>query len=257
MPGFFGPNINWSVSGKYNNVTNVIVAYITDREKLAQYIPAPFEVAELPIITIVYSCNKEVDWLAGRSYNLIGVNAAVKFNGKEDQLEGGLTLVMWENLTDPILTGREVQGIPKVYADIPDHQVIGGVYRVNASHYSNRILEMTAKDLVKPSDEEIAAYAEANEGKDNWFGWKYIPDSSGFGAAISHATLFPSVNEATEAWVGQGTVSWEHLTWEQNPLQHHIVNALADLPIVDYAYTIVTKGSTDLMPEGKFPRALK
>ena len=32
----------------------------------------------------------------------------LKFRGEEDQLEGALTLVMWENLTDPILTGREV-----------------------------------------------------------------------------------------------------------------------------------------------------
>ena len=61
--------------------------------------------------------------MAGRSYNLIGVNASVKFKGKEDQLEGALTLSMWENLTDPILTGREIKRIPKVHSDIPNHQI--------------------------------------------------------------------------------------------------------------------------------------
>jgi len=257
MPAFFGPNNRGFKSGKYNRVTNIIVSYLTDAEKLAAYIPAPFEVAELPVVTIAYACNKEVDWLAGRGYNLIGVNAAVKFNGKEDQLEGSLTLVMWENLTDPILTGREIQGIPKVYADIPDHQVINGEWRVNASHFSNRILEITASDLTVPTEEEISGFQEAMEGKDNWMGWKYIPNPGRGGAAISHPTLFPSTAEPTEIWIGQGNVNWEHLTWEQNPTQYHIVNALADLPNLGTIATIITKGSTDLMPVGVTPRILK
>ena len=49
------------------------------------------------------------------------MSAAVVFNGEQEQLEGTFTLVIWENLTDPILIGREVQGIPKIYADIQDH----------------------------------------------------------------------------------------------------------------------------------------
>jgi len=257
MPAFFGSAQSESGSAKYHNVTSIIVSYLTDRDKLARYIPAPFEVAELPIISVAYSCNKEIDWLAGRCYNLIGINAAVKFSGVEDQLEGYLTLVMWENLTDPILTGREFQGIPKIYADIPDHQIINGKWSVNASHFSNRILSMSAKDLIVPSDEEIAESQESMKGKDNWLGWKYIPSPDGVGADVSYPTIFPSENETTEIWVGQGSVQWEHLTWEQNPTQSHIVNALADLPILDYVHTAVIKGSCDLAPEGQKGRALK
>ena len=257
MPAFFGPAMRGVKSGKYNQVTNMIVSYLTDAEKLSAYIPAPFEVADLPVMTIACACNKEVDWLAGRGYNLIGVNAAVKFNGEQDKLEGNLTLVMWENLTDPILTGREIQGIPKVYADIPDHQVIEGEWRVNASHFSNRILEMTAKNLRAPTEEEMTGYQEATEGKDNWMGWKYIPNTGGVGAALSHPTLFPASSEFTEVLVGEGNVSWEHLTWEQNPTQYYIVNALADLPNLGVVATIITKGSTDLAPPEAAPGVLK
>jgi len=257
MPGFFGSNKWQFESGRYNDVTNIIVSYLTDGDKLAQYIPAPFAVGELPSITVAYACNKQVDWLAGRSYNLIGVSAGVTFKGEVDQLEGNLTLVMWENLTDPILTGREIQGIPKIYADIPDHQVVKGQWRVNASHFSSQIVEITAKDLIAPTVEEIAAFEAATAGRDHWMGWKYIPNPSGVGAAVSHATVFPSENEITEAWVGQGSVNWEHLTWEQNPTQFHIVNALADLPNLGYLATIVTKGSANLKPVGKTPRTLK
>ncbi|MBU2644154.1 acetoacetate decarboxylase family protein [bacterium] len=257
MPGFFGPRQFPKASGRYHHVTSIVVSYLTDREQLARYLPAPFEVGELPIVTVAYACNKEVDWLAGRSYNLLGVHAAVTFKGEKDQLEGALTLVMWENLTDPILTGREVQGIPKIYADIPDHQVIDGVWRVNASHYANRIVEMEVRDLRPPTTEETAAFEEATKGKDNWMGWKYIPNPDGVGPALSHATLFPAENEISEIRVGQGTVSWDRLTWEQNPTQFHIVNALADLPNLGTVYTAVSKGSTDLAPPDRAPRILK
>lgn len=257
MPGFFGGRPLGKSSARYNDVTNLIISYLTDPEKLSRYIPEPFEVGELPVVTVAYACNKQVEWLAGRSYNLIGVNASVKFNGQQDQLEGGLTLVMWENLTDPILTGREIQGIPKIYADIPDHQVINGDWHVNASHFSNRILEMSARDLRTPTAAEIETLQAATEGKDNWMGWKYIPTPEGSGASLSHATLFPSKADITEIWLAEGEVSWEHLTWEQNPTQFHIVNALADLPIEAYLFTVITKGSVDLMPPDKSPRILK
>ena len=257
MPGFFGPLPRKVIGRKYNDVTSIIVSYLTDREQLAKYIPVPFEVGELPIITVSYACNKGVEWLAGRSYNLIGVNASVKFKGKEDQLEGALTLAMWENLTDPILTGREIKGIPKIFADIPDHQINNGQWRANASHFGNQILQISADNLTPLSEQEIAELKKSMQGKDNWMGYKYIPNPNGVGPAVSYPTLFPSENIATEVWHGQGEVQWEHLTWEQNPTQFHIINALAELPVVSYLPAVMAKGSANLILPDNMPRALK
>jgi hypothetical protein len=88
-------------------------------------------------------------------------------------------------------------------------------------------------------------------------GWRYLPAVGGFGAALSEPTTFPSENVITEALVGEGEVDWNHLTWEQNPTQFHIVNALADLPILEYRPAIVTKGSSNLLLPERWPRALK
>jgi hypothetical protein len=55
-------------------------------------------------------------------------------------------------------------------------------------------------------------------------------------------TTFPSKTTITETQVGKGSIDWEHLTWEQDPTQFHIVNALADLPNLGVIYTAVTKG---------------
>ena len=48
---------------------------------------------------------KEIEWLAGRGYNTLGVSFPVVFNGEVDRATGSLLTVLWENLTDPILTG--------------------------------------------------------------------------------------------------------------------------------------------------------
>ena len=58
MPAHFGPRTDKVPSGWYHDVTNLIVSYRTDREKLAAYVPEPFEVAEDAIVSVVYVCNK-------------------------------------------------------------------------------------------------------------------------------------------------------------------------------------------------------
>jgi acetoacetate decarboxylase len=257
MPAHFGPRTGKVPSGWYHNVTNLVVSYRTDKEKLAAYLPEPFKVAEDAIISVVYACNKEIDWLAGHGYNLIGVNASVVFKGEVDHLQGYYTLVMWENLTDPILTGRETQGIPKIFADIPDHAIVNGAWRVKASHFSHRIMEMTISDLADPTVEEITELQKSMEGKDNWMGWKYIPNPDSAGASVSMATLFPAESTYSAVQIGTGSVAWEHLEWEQNPTQYHIVNALADLPVLEYFPAVMTKGATNLAVDDKPVREIK
>jgi hypothetical protein len=93
-------------------------------------------------------------------------------------------------------------------------------------------------------------------------GWRYIPAVGGFGAALSEPTIFPSENVITEAYVGTGAIRWNHLTWEQNPTQFHIVNALADLaladlPVLEYRPAFITKGSTNLFIPERWSRALR
>lgn len=257
MPAHFGPmNFGPKNSGWYHDITMMVVSYLTDREKLAAYLPEHVEVAEEAEITVAYARNRDIDWLAGNGYNLISVNASVIFNGKNGPMPGSYTLVMWENLTDPILAGREMTGIPKIYADIPDHTVNDGEWRCNASHFGHRIMELSIDNLSAPSAEEVEAGMKAQEGKDNPMGWRYLPAVGGAGTRVNEITLFPSENVYKEVLVGQGTIDWSHLTWEQNPTQYHIVNALADLPILEYRPALVTKGSANLTLPGRPSRVL-
>jgi acetoacetate decarboxylase len=235
----------------------MVVPFLTDRDSLAAHLPPPFEVGEEPIVTVLYACNRQVDWLAGHGYNMIGVSASVVFKGDVDELAGSFTLVMWENLADPILTGRELQGIPKLYADIPDHSVVGGTWRANAGHFGHSIVDLAIKNLEPVTAEEIEQAAADQAGADHPMGWRYLPGISGFGTSVSEPTVFPSESTFTEVSVGHGTIDWSALTWEQNPTQFHIVNALADLPVLEYRPALVTKGSTNLVLADRLPRAIR
>jgi acetoacetate decarboxylase len=59
-------------------------------------------------------------WLAGGSYDLLGFFIHdVDYTTQNGQvLHGSYCPVMFENLTDPILSGREELGYPKVFSDI-------------------------------------------------------------------------------------------------------------------------------------------
>lgn len=258
MPAHFGPRpIPPKSSGWYRDVTLMVVPFLTDRETLARYLPEPFEVADEAVVTVTYARNRDVDWLAGNGYNLIGVNASAVYRGEKETLEGQYSLVMWENLADPILTGRELQGIPKIYADIPDHSIVDGEWRASAGHFGHGIVDIAVSGLREPTAEEVQNYASAREGRDNPMAWRYIPGISGFGHSVIEPTTFPSETTLTEAWVGEGRVDWRQLTWEQNPTQFHIVNALAELPVLDYLPALVAKGSTNLILLDNLPRALR
>jgi acetoacetate decarboxylase len=258
MPAHFGPRyMGEKTSGRYHDCTVMAVSYLTDRKKLAAHLPAPFEVGEEAVVTVYYACNKKIDWLAGHGYNMIGVNASVVYRGEKEQLIGTYSLVIWESLTDPILAGREVQGIPKIYADIPDHSIHGDDWRCNASHFGHKIVDLSISNLAQVSAEDVAAGQKTQEGRDHPMAWRYFPAVGGFGApAVNEAVTFPSRNTLKDVWIGEGEVDWAQLSWEQNPTQFHIVNALQALPVLSYLPAFVSKGSADLALPDRWTRTL-
>jgi hypothetical protein len=255
MPFHFGPH-PLRGSAIYGDVTTIAITYLTDRKLLVQYLPPPFEVGQDPLITVYYGMNRQIEWLAGGSYNILGVDASVSFKGKVDQLAGNYCLVLWENLTDPILRGREMQGIPKIYAEIPDPTIHNGVWQTCAAYRGHKIVDLAVKDLKPQGSQELKEFERiVREG--NWMGWKYIPKTGEPGAEVSHPTLFPTETNIKEVSIGAGEVKWHRLTWEQNPTQFHIANALESLPILEYRFAGVIKGSQNLIVPGKPVRPLR
>src|SRR5579875_1861599 len=123
MPTHFGPSPGprqrldggrWDCK-ETPNTTAVWVSFLTDGDKLAALLPPRFQLSEQPIVTVEAAYSTNIGWLAGRGYNVVVVRFPAIYRGQVDQCSGQFLAVVWENLADPIITGREELGWPKVY----------------------------------------------------------------------------------------------------------------------------------------------
>ncbi|NIQ32921.1 MAG: acetoacetate decarboxylase, partial [Nitrososphaeria archaeon] len=119
MPLIMGPISDRNQGSQYEKVEMLSLQYKTNHEAVEALLPDCFKPADEPTVTIAFGFNDGVDFLLGRGYNVVIVLLAAKFLGEKDNLEGDYALVIFENETHPIVTGREILGAPKIFADIP------------------------------------------------------------------------------------------------------------------------------------------
>jgi acetoacetate decarboxylase len=243
MPVHFGGVTYQPAETCYHDVTSISFTYTTDGDRLSAYVPDGFELLR-PELSVSYSQCREVDWMAGSAYNLIAVSAPVRFNGRRDRVEGGFPLVIWENKTAPILTGREETGVPKIYADIEDLHILGDKRSTVASYEGNSFLrlEMT---MTGPMDE--AGAAQLRNMPTDCLSVRYIPKVGGPGADLIQTILFPQRVAARSVQLGNGTVRWTPLRYEESPMQAHVIKALAELPVIKMSPAVMTQGDIYMM----------
>lgn len=231
----------------YDDVTMISIDYLTDEDKLTTFLPRPYELDGPPVVSVTYSMNRNISWLAGGDYNIIQVTVPACYPGKKRKVCGHYALVLWENLTAPILTGRELQGMPKIYGEIDNHRVFKGTWRTALSNNGLTMMEMEAADLNPMTCAELEAY-QAARGEVNLMGWKYIPNEIRTAAILSYGTCFPISYRFRKAWSATGNLRWHARTWEELPTQAHIVNALEKLPMLKFQSCTVSQTSLTLHP---------
>ena len=179
---------------------------------------------------------------------MVSVGVPVTYRDTVERMKGFYSLVVWENKATPCFPGREVTGIPKVFADIEDfHQLEDNVFS-HASYEGTSFLEIGIRKKRRLSPEEVAAAnLGMKPGEFNWFGWRYIPNIGKPGAALSSATVYPQDIVFRELYEGRGIVKWQSVTWEKNPTQAHIIAALSMLPIKQYRGCAVSIGGMTVL----------
>lgn len=231
--------------------TTVAVSFLTDQAQLAALLPERFAVAGEPVVTVYASYMTEIEWLAGRGYNVLGVTFPATFHGEQEQVTGNFLTVLWENLTDPIITGREELGFSKIYCELPEPTVLRGTWHVLASWLGFKFLDMEVGQLRQQSAAEITALAQADTSA-GLLHYKYMPRTGEWGTAdVAYACLSPAGHAnrvIQERWVGEGAVQFHPARWEDMPTQYMIVNTFHALEIKAYRGASVTKsiGGEDL-----------
>lgn len=227
------------------------VSYLTSAAALEKLLPPGFALDGESVVTVSATYMKEIDWLAGRGYNTLGASIPVIYEGEVDHVKGSLLLVLWENLTDPILTGREELGFSKIYCELPEPTVYDGVTHCVGSWLGFRFLDLKLCEMEELTPDEISSQA-ANATSQGTLHYKYMPRTGEWGTADSqYAALTPArtPNRRTLGmWSGQGTVQWHRARWEDMPTQYNIVNGLLDLDILAYRGAVITQtiGGKDL-----------
>lgn len=202
-----------------------------------------------PEVNVSFYNLYEINWLMGGEYRLVNVSAPVRFHGKKREVDGSYTLVIWENLTEPILGGREESGMPKIYADIAPLQVLPPRYATAASSGGATFLTMYAEMEAEVTGSDFDA-TKAAMSTVNALGWRYIPKLSGIGADLDQFVLYPQGMGVDQLLVGKGSLTWTKPGPLQNYGQRHIIHALADLPVLSVKPVLLAKGTTMLDPLG-------
>ncbi len=239
MPPHFGGYDYVAEGTRYRDNVSISFSYTTERTRLEAYIPEAFTLVR-PEVSVSFTQCRGIDWLAGSFYNLVMVSAPVRFDGTRDHVEAPYVLVIWENKTTPILSGREETGFPKIYADIEDLHIFSGNYFTNVSFEGNTFLRLHFADAVPYSEQELARTKIVPM---NAIGWRYIPKVGGPGADLSQPIFFPQECEVSGAWTGKGSVEWTELSWLQNPSQAQIIKALAELPMLAVGPATMLEGA--------------
>ncbi len=257
MPTHFGPLMGPRQApdgSRFDTVntpktTNLSVSFETDPRQLDALLPKCFELSGEPVVTVQCSHMTEIAWLAGRGYSMLGVSFPARFEGKADRVEGNFLAVLWENLCDPIITGREELGFAKVYSEISEPVIGDDEASVVAGWQGFDFLELhvSGLQLVTGSEENVQ-----HRQSDGLLHYKYIPKTGDWGQPdIAYPVLSPSAGSNTrllKSFSGNGRLRWHIARWEDLPTLYNIVNSLEALEVLEYrdASLSYTVGSDDL-----------
>jgi hypothetical protein len=230
----------------YGNWLALQMRYVTDAEALAAILPSAFVPAREPIVSISCMAATQVEFMAGRGYNILAVNLAAEFHGRKDHLVGSYAAALWENDAIPIIIGREMLGTPALYADIPEPHHDRYEWSFQCSLFGNKMIEVVISDPSPVAPEALQAI-EQELNANTWMGWKSIPKADRSGADVSYATSIPIRYHLRQGWVGRGRHTFHATRWEDVLMSHPAMEALRTLRVVEYCDAHVGIGSSDLL----------
>ena len=255
MPVSFGPSTSprrGEGGKKFDNINSPIrtqtrLTFKTNRENVLKILPAGYELTGEPMVTFSFAYIKNLEWLAGRGYNIMFFFIpGITYRGESETVTGTFLPVLWENLTEAVLTGREELGFSKIFCDIPELRWSESVAVSTASWDGFRFAEMKLEGLKQLSTAEIEEITKVSVPDDGILHYKYIPRTGEWGKAdIEQTVLTPNSNSnavITKMWNGgSGEIKINRAAWEDMPTQYMIVNGIADFQLKEFVSATITK----------------
>jgi len=240
MPTHFGPSLGprQGLDGRRyacletSRDLTIQATFAAKTSQLEKLLPPGFRLREPNVVNLAFTYSKDIEWLAGRGYNTFGVSVPAIYQGQQDTVNGDLLLVLWENMADPIITGREDLGFAKVYCELPEPQFIGGEVICRASWDGCQFANLQLTGLKEVPLQDLPEAPSS----DGTLHYKYIPKTSAPGEADAE---YPVLTPATwpnvkidQAMLAESAIGYfRQSSWEELPTLVHIVNTLSELTL--------------------------
>ncbi|KAM3071811.1 hypothetical protein ACMFMG_009668 [Clarireedia jacksonii] len=183
-----------------------------------------------------------LDWLGGRGYSFFALHIHDVTNGKpatngaandgahsENEVKGDFVPVMFENLADPIITGREELGVAKVYATL-DETTSDSSFALRAGWQGTEFCRLTLEGLESASSDTAAAEEPPT------LHWKVNPNINA-GELVS-VDLPALKTKSHKVWkANSAKIEWTDLEGKELerafPTLINIVEGLRDIQLVE------------------------
>lgn len=244
MPLIMGPAFDREArpARVYGRTESLFLTFRTDRDAAQALVPDCFLVPDEVTATVAFGDYDEVDFMAGDGYRVAYVGVSARYEG-EESIDGLCILVMWENQTFPILSGRELIGVPKGYADITSIRVLeGDRLRATASVWGHEVMRLEVAGC-KKQNLMVRRTAQKRINSSPWLGYKHIPSIDGPPDA-SYPMVVWNEAEIDQLELGaSASVSFGNANEEDLGIQAGITRALRSLPIGDTVVAAHARGS--------------
>jgi hypothetical protein len=200
-------------------------------------------------------------WLGGGGYSHCGLYIhGVNYTKRDgSKIFGTYLAVLFENLADPIITGRDELGMPKLFCDI-SAQVQGNEASIALAWRGAQFADIKVSGLSTPPPPpaESAAPAQRMPGppppppEQGQFAYRYVPAVGQPGKTDAEYAVFipnPKPTSEPETLVtATATAKIEARDWQSLPTIHNVAKGLAELPIygVEEAKVVRAQGVSDV-----------
>ena len=194
----------------------------------------------------------KMEWLGGKGYNHLGLYIhGVQYTKKDGTVVRGAYMpILFESLTDPIVSGREELGMPKLYSAI-DIEREDTSYSVKASWQGAQwgTFKLTGLKEQSVSDAGNVSGDDADQGI---LVYRYMPTvgRDGKGTAAEEYPVYVPFKEekptprTQRSWTAEkGAFEIDALNWEQLPTLHHVIERLAEIPVYEVVSAKVVEGT--------------
>lgn len=205
-----------------------------------------------------------LEWLGGRGYSHFGLYIhGVQYTKDNGETTTGTYLpILFENLADPILSGREELGFPKLFADL-DVQHDDTTWSLSASwmgsHFASLTLSEPSEDLTNGADAPVPAQGQAPpvEADAGLFFHKHIPATGSISSKdrsqpdLAYTAFLPHDADAktvekkvVKTLKAKGArISFDALDWKALPTLHHVVARLKEVPVYEVVEAKIVEGT--------------